>query len=59
MRSERVRVIGVISAVIALIGAVFFGWDFSGSTQFIPFAIGILVAIFTISIVVRNVIMSG
>lgn len=48
--------IGVAFAIVAVIGSVFFGWDFGfgGSSQPLPFAIGVLAACIAVFFTVRN-----
>jgi cobalamin biosynthesis protein CobD/CbiB len=43
--SSAVRGIGALVALIAVVGYLFFGWSFNGSTNTIPTAIGIIVAV--------------
>jgi cobalamin biosynthesis protein CobD/CbiB len=47
-------VVGVLFAIIAVIGSVFFGWDFGGTSQPLPFALGVLAAIIAVLFTIRN-----
>jgi hypothetical protein len=47
-------ILGLIFAVIAGLGAVFLGWDFSGTNQAIPTVLGIVAAVVAITLVFRN-----
>ena len=46
--------IGLLFAIIAVIGGVFFGWDFSGTSQPLPFVIGVLAVVIAGMFVLRN-----
>lgn len=46
--------IAALFAITAAIGDVFFGWEFGGTSQPLPFALGVLAAIITILFIIRN-----
>lgn len=53
-RSPLRAVIGLIVAVVAVVGTQFFGWEW-GSEQLIPTIIGIVVAAIAVLLVVRRI----
>lgn len=46
--SPAIRVIGVVVALIAVVGYLVFGWSFNSSENTLPTAIGIIVAVLAI-----------
>lgn len=58
-QSTPLQYVGVIVALIAIVGYTMFGWRFGGDSDIVPFAIGVAVATLAVVWTLYQYFMSG